>query len=216
MILIPTSGPEDWATRLDDPERQWKRGRSAMAAALAWEGADGLPPEIAAILGPDAQLLLAIPEHKVPMAGRGHGSQCDLFALVGLPYGLCAMAVEAKVDEPFGPTIGDWLAEGGANRRDRLRDICDLLGLASPPSPDLRYQLFHRTAAAILEARRFRAGTAAMVVHSFSQTGRWFEDFAAFCDLLGTKARPGAPLRVARPDGTALLLGWAQGSAAHL
>jgi hypothetical protein len=216
MILVPTRGPEDWAKLLADPDRHWRRGHSAMAAALAWEAAKGLPPEIAAILGPEAELLLAMPEHKVRMPGRGRESQCDLFALVALDDGLCALAVEAKVDEPFGPTVGDWLAEGGPNRQDRLRAICELLGTGYPTNAALRYQLFHRTAAAVIEARRFRARTAAMVVHSFSQDGRWFEDFAAFCDLLGLEARPGIPLRHATPDGTRLLLGWAKGSPEHL
>ncbi len=55
-----------------------------------------------------------------------------------------------------------------------------------------------------------------MVVHSVSAAGRWSEASAAFFDLLGTKARPGMPSRLTRPDGMPLLLGQSQGSAAHL
>ena len=41
-----------------------------------------------------------------------------------------------------------------------------MLGIDTPPAPSLRYQLFHRTAAAVIEARRFGTDAAAMVVHS--------------------------------------------------
>lgn len=46
-ILIPSSGPDDWQQFLADPQKQWKRGYSAMAVALSWEAAQGLPPEVA-------------------------------------------------------------------------------------------------------------------------------------------------------------------------
>jgi hypothetical protein len=44
----------------------------------------------------------------------------------------------------------------------------------------LRYQLLHRAASAIYEAKRYRCRHALMLVHSFSLTQRWFEDFVAF------------------------------------
>ncbi len=56
---------------LADPETRWKPGFSAMAAAQSWEAADSLPAEVAEILGPDAELLLAIPEHRVSLPGGG-------------------------------------------------------------------------------------------------------------------------------------------------
>ncbi|MEO1000600.1 MAG: hypothetical protein AAFW69_08380, partial [Pseudomonadota bacterium] len=80
-ILTPSGGPEDWRQFLADPQNQWKRGYSAMATALSWEAAQGLPPEVAELLGPDAELLLAIPEHKVAVPGGRRASQCDVFAL---------------------------------------------------------------------------------------------------------------------------------------
>ena len=70
-ILTPTTSPLDWKSLLADPEKHWRWGYSAMSAALTWEAAKGLPAEIAAIFGPDTELLLAIPEHQVPMPGRG-------------------------------------------------------------------------------------------------------------------------------------------------
>jgi hypothetical protein len=211
-ILVPTRGAEDWQRLLADPIKHWKRGYSAMAAALCWEAAKGLPPEVAAILGPDARLLLAIPEHKVALPGGRRESQCDVFGLVGLDAGLCALAVEAKVNETFGPTVGEWLQDASPGKAERLATICAMLGTPCPPPPELRYQLFHRTAAAIVEADRFGAGTAAMIVHSFSPDHRWFEDFAAFCHLLGAEPACGRGIEVGLPDGQRLILGWATGS----
>lgn len=51
----------------------------------------------------------------------------------------------------------------------------------------------------------------AMIVHSFSPTRRWFEDFAAFADALGAAVSPERPAAMARPGGRPLLLGWADG-----
>ena len=81
-FFVPTTGVDNWRALLADPEKQWRRGYSAVAAASAWEEAQGLPREVASILGDDSELLLAIPEHKVPLPGGQRESQCDVFALV--------------------------------------------------------------------------------------------------------------------------------------
>ena len=205
-ILIPTRGPEDWRALLASPETQWQRGFSAMSAALSWEASRGLPSELDALLG-GAELLLAIPEHKVALPGGSRESQCDVFALVRLASGTCGVAVEAKVNEPFGPTIADWLSEASPGKQKRLSFICDLLGLEEPDST-LRYQLLHRTAAAILEARRFGMAEAAMVVQSFAPDHRWFGDFASFGAAFGHDVAPGIAVRHRLPDGMPLSLGW--------
>ncbi|PYC47001.1 hypothetical protein DI396_12335 [Litorivita pollutaquae] len=215
-ILVPTTGATDWKRFLADPEKQWKRGYSAMAAALSWEAADALPPEIDALLGGSVELMLAIPEHKVALPGGGRASQCDVFALARVDDATIAMAVEAKVNEPFGPTVGDWMSGASKGKIERLGFICSLLGVASPPPETLRYQLFHRTAAAVLEAERFKTDRTAMIVQSFSQDHRWFEDFAAFTALLGLEAARGTPLQHILPSGMPLTLGWAVGSAAFV
>ena len=215
-ILIPSSGPDDWQQFLADPQKQWKRGYSAMAAALSWEAAQGLPPEVAAMLGPDAELLFAIPEHKVALPGGRRESQCDVFALARTKDETIAVAVEAKVNEPFGPTVGEWMVGASAGKTERITLIRNLLGLPVGPIEHVRYQLLHRTAAAVLEASRFKTDRAAMIVQSFSQEHRWFEDFAAFTELLGLEAERGEPLRHVLPSGKPLDLGWAVGSAAVL
>lgn len=214
-ILVPSHGPLDWQKLLADPKKHWRAGFSAMAAATSWEAARGLPPEIQEILGHDAELVFAIPEHKVPLPGGRRESQCDVFALVRTPSMTIALAVEAKVSEPFDRTIDAWFADGSPGKQRRLAAICDLLGCPTPPG-HLRYQLFHRTAAAIVEAARMHAGAAAMIVQSFSPHHRWFEDFAAFCTFLGVEPMRSAPMTRPLPDGRDLILGWAIGDSAFL
>lgn len=219
-IYIPTRSPEDWRALLADPRKHWRPGYSAVATARAWEAASAapgrLPPEIAEILGPGAELLLAIPEHKVPLPGGGRPSQCDVFALARQGGAVVALAVEGKVNEPFDRTLGDWMGEGTPGKRARLEALCGLIGCGVPPR-ELRYQLFHRTAAAVIEARRFGADRAAMIVQSFSPEHRWFEDFAAFCAFLGTgTSERGRGHALPLPDGMTLTLGWATGAKAFL
>ncbi len=187
-----------------------------MAAALAWEAANGLPQEIAELIGGSPELLLAIPEHKVALPGGSRESQCDVFALVKTAEGTMAVAVEAKVNEPFGSQVGEWLQNASAGKLERLRFICELLGLEPSQLDGLRYQLFHRTAAAILEAYRFKTDCAAMIVQSFSQEKRWFEDFKTFVDLFGLSVEPGERVQIELPSGMPLTLGWAVGSATYL
>jgi hypothetical protein len=209
MILIPTCSANDWRALLADPDKHWKPGYSAMSAAQSWEAAQGLPPEIASLLGPDATLLLAIPEHKVALPGKGRESQCDIFALARTGNQTVALAVEAKVAEPFGPTVGEWLVAASPGKITRLTALCDLLGCAYPPPDALRYQLFHRAAAAVIEAARFKTDRAAMIVQSFSADHLWFGDFAAFCQFLGHTATQGLAVDHALPSGKTLTLGWA-------
>ncbi|MFO1144483.1 MAG: hypothetical protein U1E40_09705 [Amaricoccus sp.] len=183
-----------------------------MAAARAWEEVPDRPPaEIARALGQQVELLLAIPEHKVDLPGGGRPTQCDIFALVRVDEQTCTLAVEAKVNEAFGPTVGEWMVGASSRKAERMRSICALLGLRAP-AHSLRYQLFHRTAAAVIEAQRFKTERAAMVVQSFSQEHRWFDDFAAFAALFGVEAERGRPLTCILPSGLPLTLGWATGS----
>jgi hypothetical protein len=75
----------------------------------------------------------------------------------------------------------------------------------------LRYQLFHRTASAIIEARRFRARDAVMIVHSFSDTDAGFDDYKAFAELFGMQAGIGELLFIGERNNTRLHIGWARG-----
>ena len=111
------------------------------------------------------------------------------------------------MNEPFGPTVGEWLIDASDGKKERLSAICSLLGCAQPPL-HLRYQLFHRTAAAVIEATRFKTDRAAMVVQSFSPTGRWFDEFAAFASHLGFKVTQEQGSRLTLPSGIDLTLAW--------
>ena len=191
MILIPTKGPEDWKHLLADPDLHWKAGYAAYALAHRWEEAKGFPSEIKEALESvpaleDVELLLAIPEYKVSLPGGGAASQNDLFCLARNRQGLVSIMVEGKVNEPFGPLVSEWYDDPSPGKVKQLNFLCRTLGLDKDQVQGVRYQLLHRTASAILEAKRFKALTAAMLVHSFSPTYNWFEDYAAFADLFET------------------------------
>jgi len=121
-IRTESRGFEDWRLGLADPAKQWRQGYSAYELARAWCGALAFPAAVRrAFAGhpllADAELLLGLPEYWVRLSRRGHGSQVDLLVLCreqSRPDGLVAVAVEGKVSESFGPTVGAW-------RRDRKK-----------------------------------------------------------------------------------------------
>src|SRR5450755_2657066 len=117
QIYLPTTGSHQWQWLLANPGRQWKYKASAMALADSWEHATGFPEPVADSLATDRelqdlQLLLAVPEHEVPLDGGSRASQTDLLALARLPDGgLVTIAVEGKAKEPFGDhTVSEWRA----------------------------------------------------------------------------------------------------------
>jgi hypothetical protein len=216
-FYVPTLGPQSWQALLADPIKHWRTGYSARTIANSWEDAKGLPPEIAKLFGSDAELLIAIPEHKVSLGDAGRESQTDVFALVKSNDRTVAVAVEGKVNEAFGPTIKDWYVDPSPAKQQRLAFLCDLIGVQSPPPEGLHYQLFHRTASAIIESKRFKTDEAAMVVHSFSDENKWFEAFAEFLTVLGlTTPGPGHMVSKQLADGRTLRLGWANGDTRFL
>lgn len=190
-IYLPTVGAESWQALLADPIKQWRTGYSARTLAHCWEAAEGLPSEVAALFGLDSELLIAIPEHKVSLRDVGRESQTDVFALIKSHNRTIAVAVEGKVNESFGPTIKDWYVEPSPGKQQRLAFLCDLIGITCPPPDHVHYQLFHRTASAVIEAERFKTDDAAMIVHSFSPENKSFEAYATFLDLFGLSAEPG-------------------------
>lgn len=217
-IYVPTSGPDGWQRLLAKPGKQWSTGYSAKTLAHCWEAANGLPPEIASMFEPHgrAELLIAIPEYKVSLPGSSLGaSQNDVFALARVGDLTYAVMVEGKVNEPFGERLGDWLHNASEGKRERLEYLCKTLGLAQPLPHDLHYQLLHRTASAVIEAKRFKTDAAAMIVHSFSSEKMWFDSFARFAALFGAAAVPGK-LIAARASTPALHIGWACGDCAFL
>jgi len=216
QIFVPTESYQDWKRLLGKPDLHWKEGYSAMTLARAWEAAGGVPPEVLAALECSPRLkgltlLLAIPEYQVPLPGGDRPSQTDLFVLARGPEGLVTIAVEGKVDEPFGPMISDKERERSPGVQERIAFLLECLHLPPSIPGSIRYQLLHRTASAVILAEQFCAKAAVMLVHSFSLTSRWFDDFHAFGALFGKEVKAGFVIEVATPGGIRLYLGWCKG-----
>jgi hypothetical protein len=206
-ILIPTSGPDDWRQLLADPDKHWKTGYSARTLAHCWEDAKGFPPEVTApftrsteLLLTDLTPLLVIPEFKVALPGGGRASQNDIFVLGRSSSGLVPIMVEGKVNESFGPTLGEWLkdaSDGKEKRLDFLLNLLDLTGTAIVPN-STRYQLLHRTASAIIMGEQYHAVASVLLIHSFDQSPNptGWPDYEAFLKLFGVTAQKGVVQRI--------------------
>lgn len=224
-----TRGICSWREMLAKPDTQWERRYSAMETAVAWESAAaadrdnraGLPEPMAALLGTclykQPVLLLAIAEHKVPLVGRGGDSQCDVWALVGTAAGTVSLSVEAKAQEPFGKlnqSLLDWLSgeksdESRRNRQARWACVQSHLPVAVDDGYSVvAYQLLHRAAAAVIEARRFGLKHAAFVVQAFGSPAASFEEYAKLCRAMGLQANRGR-MEVATVEDVTLGVGWA-------
>ncbi len=220
-IAIPSNGPGDWQHVLAKPDLHWKPGASAMSLAACWEAAHGeFPPEVASMLNssgiPDLvglRPLLIVPEFKVPLPGGDRPSQTDVFVLAKGGNGLVPIAVEGKVEEPFGPELGEKLRETSPGQTERLTFLYRKLGVVELPK-DVRYQLMHRAASAVLLAEQLGAASAVMLIHSFSSTKRWFEDFRRFAELMGASVHPDKVILLPKVPGCRLYAGWCSGDLA--
>lgn len=213
---IPTQSPADWKALLKGVEKHWKAGHSAKELAYSWEQAQPFPAEISSILETvpslhNTEFLLGIPEYPVALPGGGAPSKNDLFVLANCAKGLVAMMVEGKCAETFGPPLSKWYEGMSRGKGKRLQFLLDTLQLAESPCPSIRYQLLHRTASAMITAKRFHAKSAVMLVHSFSQSHKGFEDYAAFLKLFGITAQRGTLHPVLKSSGIRLYCGWATG-----
>lgn len=221
-IVVPSRGVESWRELLRDPSTQWRDGYSAKELARSWESAAGFPATVAALFRSsgiaalrEAEPLLAIPEHRVDLPGGNAASQSDLFVLAVGDGQLIAIAVEGKVDEPFAEPLSTWLQDASAGKIERLEYVKSCLGLSGDLPGELRYQLLHRAASAVIEAQRFCASIAVLVVHSFSTAKTSsLADFERFLLAFGAHFQEGQLARLGDPRGTQLFAGWAQGDPA--
>lgn len=216
-IMSASLGTSTWRAGLADPYLHWKRGRSAWEMAVSWEAVRssdrGLPTEIASVLSAhedfaDPRLLLGIVEHRVHLDTPRTPSQNDLWCVLGTSSGSVSVAVEGKAGEDFDRRLVDWQESGSKAKAARLTFLTDVLGLSDTPALSLRYQLFHRTASAVLEARRWGLAKALMLVQSFAESQSSFQDYLAFADLLeisGSRNEIAGPRQL---DGVALYLSW--------
>ncbi len=220
-IFIPAQSPDDWRQFLAEPERHWKIGYSARALAYCWHAANGFPPEIIHMFEASSMdafhsvtPLIIIPESKVSLKGKGPASQNDLFVLAKAGDNeLVSITVEGKVEESFGVPLRQWKLAGGGftdNKRTRLEGLAKQIGLAQIPD-DIYYQLLHRTASAVIEAKRFNAKYAVMLVHSFSLTGSWFAEYARFLNLFNVEAHKAHLHYLNSVDGITLYSAWVTG-----
>jgi hypothetical protein len=129
---------------------------------------------------------------------------------------LVSLSIEGKVNEPFASTVGEWLAGASDGKKHRLDALRSILRLGSSIPDHIRYQLIHRTASAVIEAERFGALHAVMLVHSFSPENLWFDDFAQFCALFGLVAQLDGIASTTLGNGVVLHLGWVHGDGRYL
>ena len=155
------------------------------------------------------KVLYGFPEYKVSLPGGGAPSQNDLYLLANAGGALLPIMVEGKVSEPFGEEVRVWKGENPSKGKiNRLHSILELLGLNEEEVLNKRYQLFHRTASAVIEAKNVHAQHALMLVHSFSQQAKWFEDYKEFVNLFGVKAKKDAVVGPVDVNGIHLYFGW--------
>jgi hypothetical protein len=214
-ISLPLLAAEDVIPHLGKPYH-WKQGRSAKSVADCWFQANDIPLAIRALLDQsptfaNAELLDAWLERKTNLGdGRTSHSQTDLFAMLAISDELVALGIEAKVDESFGQLVSEWLADGSTGKQMRLEKLCILFNADPQVIGHLRYQLFHRTAAAIIEAKRYRARKAVMIVQSFCANVTGLSDCQSFFDHLGMPGLGRDKLIGPKTfDGVELWVGWA-------
>ena len=126
------------------------------------------------------------------------------------------MTVEGKVSEPFGETIADWKLHDRGGKKVRLKFLCDELQLDEDKIDHIRCQLLHRTASAVIEAKRFNAQNALMLVHSFSQNNEWFDDYRQFLALFEVKGEPDSLAFAKILNGINLYFAWVKGDKRYL
>jgi len=221
-ILLPANKPEDWQPHLGDPQKHWKSGHSAKALAYCWQEAQGFPKEVESVLRaagkPFSGLepLLILPEHKVSLPGRPTASQSDIWILAKSENLLFSIAVEGKVSESFGKPVDHWILEDSKGKQERLEFLLKKLGIHSDFDKTIRYQLLHRTASAVIEAERFLASHAMLIIHSFSSKNKWFEDFAKFVSLFGSIPEVNSVISAIAPNRMPLHFAWIHGNEEYL
>lgn len=205
--------PEDVIPHLAERERHWRKGRSAYELATSWIRSAEIPATVRAVLDTcpdyrDVELIQGLFEREVDLGTPGRRSQTDLMAMIKRDHGYAIVAVEGKVDEPFGPLVGEW-RDGSPGRERRLAALCATLGLNSADAAPLRYQLLHRSASAVYEAQRYGCDRALMLVHSFSATQTSLPDFVAFASAIGILVDAAGKISSEKLcDGVGLRLAW--------
>lgn len=229
MLFTVTAPTEEEIRRRVDPKK-WAEWRSAHQLYYRWTRATGLPAKVSEVLAkaPEyarAEILHGFFEHQTALDDYRGPSVTDLLLFMRIPDGLAVAAIEGKVDEAFDLSVADKRRQIAANpeRRERsnwsrrLDLLCNGLGLDHAKVDPIAYQLIHRTAAAVIEARRYGASHALMLVHSFAidnpkfseKLGDRFGDYSSFAELLGFRtAIKDSVTESKKIGGISLRLGW--------
>ena len=212
-LHVPPYVPGTSFRILPKQEAHWRPGYSAHELVTTWANAGtNFPNRIREVLNTapeylEAQLIDGFFEREVDLGTPGRNSQTDLMVVAGIGSELAIIAIEGKAEELFADIVSVWNDSAGKQRR--LNHLCNTLHINPAQAGPLRYQLLHRTASALYEAERYRSRQALMVVHSFSTTHRWFNDFAAFSRVLQMPLDQPNRCSVARKfAGISLRLAW--------
>ena len=219
----PADRAEDWQQLLAKPNLHWKTGYSAKSLAYSWTEAREFPAEVAQALRDsgipalqDTQFLLGFPEYDVPLPGGRRPSQNNVLVLTRSSQGLVTIAVEGKVSELFSLPIGKRSASPSPGEPERLTYLSDLMALERADLDGIGYQLLHRSTSAVIEAARFGATQAIMMVHSFSQPLDHFDDYINFAGLYNVQVVPNGVFLADNLGGIDFYLGWVLGDAEYL
>lgn len=192
-IFIKTKGVDSWQELLANEQTQWKIGYSAKSLANAWERADGFPDEIQMAFSAsnddfvkNIRFLYGFPEYKVEIPGGIRASQNDLYVLAKSTEKPVCIMVEGKVSENFGPLVNEWVCKANNGwENQRLQYLLSLLNIQNKRIENIRYQLLHRTASALIEAEKVGTDKCMVIIHSFSQEKAHFEDYKRFIEMFG-------------------------------
>lgn len=161
---------------------KYKKHKSAYELSKAWTATASFPDsvkkaftdsKVPALRG--IRIIECIAEKATLLDTKAHPSMNDLMIYCNSKEGPLVITVEGKVCESFGPVVSKWKsdkssAESSASRDRRLKYLASILELAKEIPNDLNYQLLHRTASAIIEARLAGASTAVVLVHAFGKS----------------------------------------------
>ena len=123
-----------------------------MTTAACWETAcNKIPAEITKTLDTSGRsdltslkLLAAIPEYEVDLRGGNRPSHTDVLVLARNEEGFVVIAVEAKVDETFGPTLGEKRVDKSVGQSERITYLHTVLRL------DARLRIRSRPSVSVL------------------------------------------------------------------
>ena len=94
------------------------------------------------------------------------------------------------------------------DQRASLIGLSEILEITISAASSTRYQLLHRTASALMEAERYSATTAALLVHSFGTEKKLFEDYQSLGSAMGVSVESEHFVDAGIRSGRRLILGW--------